>query len=335
MQDDNDGRKRYQPAERLADLFDQYQVYRADWLAAWADGRDVMIHGRRGEQPLEEAVRWQPALWRVLLGDVGEQELAGSRAGVHPRFVEYLRTCERRPRTASACGGVRHFLVAGTDPGSAVGHGSVQSGAAVRAQSLPAPLGRHSAGSGSAAPPVPPALPQGRPGPGAGGVRWSRINMPIRCWRPGASRAGTTSTCSTVWTTPTVTVPVLTPSAAVSICLMTATPSIYWVSCRMTFSTPAAGGKSRIRLPLAPEQLSVEFHVGHSPQREVEILHDRLLARFSEDDSLRPRDIIVMVPDINVYAPIFRRCLASMNGTTIALFPLPWRIRAAGAMSRC
>jgi exodeoxyribonuclease V gamma subunit len=47
----------------------------------------------------------------------------------------------------------------------------------------------------------------------------------------------------------------------------------------------------------------VEFHLGHSAQREVEILHDQLLVRFSEDPSLRPRDIIVMVPDINVYAP--------------------------------
>jgi exodeoxyribonuclease V gamma subunit len=36
---DADLRKRFQLAERLADLFDQYQVYRADWLAAWAAGR--------------------------------------------------------------------------------------------------------------------------------------------------------------------------------------------------------------------------------------------------------------------------------------------------------
>ncbi|MCP1327813.1 exodeoxyribonuclease V subunit gamma, partial [Halomonas sp. 707D4] len=32
---DRDQRKHYQLAERLADLFDQYQVYRADWLEAW------------------------------------------------------------------------------------------------------------------------------------------------------------------------------------------------------------------------------------------------------------------------------------------------------------
>ena len=36
LTDDTDLRKRYQLAERLADLFDQYQVYRADWLEDWA-----------------------------------------------------------------------------------------------------------------------------------------------------------------------------------------------------------------------------------------------------------------------------------------------------------
>lgn len=45
------------------------------------------------------------------------------------------------------------------------------------------------------------------------------------------------------------------------------------------------------------------FHIAHSAQREVEILHDQLLAAFSADPTLRPRDIIVMVPDIEAYAP--------------------------------
>ena len=31
-----------QLASRLADLFDQYQIYRPDWLQDWADGRDVL-----------------------------------------------------------------------------------------------------------------------------------------------------------------------------------------------------------------------------------------------------------------------------------------------------
>ena len=47
----------------------------------------------------------------------------------------------------------------------------------------------------------------------------------------------------------------------------------------------------------------MRFHIAHSAQREVEILHDQLLASFSEDATLRPRDVIVMVPDVNAYAP--------------------------------
>lgn len=48
---------------------------------------------------------------------------------------------------------------------------------------------------------------------------------------------------------------------------------------------------------------SIVFHTAHSRQREVEILHDQLLAAFAADPGLRPRDVMVMVPDINAYAP--------------------------------
>jgi exodeoxyribonuclease V gamma subunit len=53
----------------------------------------------------------------------------------------------------------------------------------------------------------------------------------------------------------------------------------------------------------SPADDSIVFHIAHGPQREVEVLHDQLLAAFSEDPDLRPRDIIVMVPDIDRYAP--------------------------------
>src|SRR5690606_35193662 len=52
LEDDADLRKRYQLAQRLADLYDQYQVYRADWLADWAAGEDVLRSpGRTAEMP--------------------------------------------------------------------------------------------------------------------------------------------------------------------------------------------------------------------------------------------------------------------------------------------
>jgi len=48
---------------------------------------------------------------------------------------------------------------------------------------------------------------------------------------------------------------------------------------------------------------SIRVHACHSPMREAEVLRDQLLAMFEEDPQLRPRDVIVMTPDIEAYAP--------------------------------
>ncbi|KKO43769.1 hypothetical protein VT06_17470, partial [Arsukibacterium sp. MJ3] len=54
---------------------------------------------------------------------------------------------------------------------------------------------------------------------------------------------------------------------------------------------------------LQAEDQSLTFHRCHSRQREVEVLQDNLLAAFAADATLRPRDVIVMTPDIADYAP--------------------------------
>lgn len=57
----------------------------------------------------------------------------------------------------------------------------------------------------------------------------------------------------------------------------------------------------RQRIP--PEDRSITFHVCHSPMREIEVLFDQLLSFFSADETLRPSDILIMMPDIETYAP--------------------------------
>ena len=52
-----------------------------------------------------------------------------------------------------------------------------------------------------------------------------------------------------------------------------------------------------------PEDDSLQIHVCHSPMREVETLYDQLLALLAKDSGLKPRDILVMTPDIERYAP--------------------------------
>ncbi|MBD2801999.1 exodeoxyribonuclease V subunit gamma [Xenorhabdus sp. M] len=48
---------------------------------------------------------------------------------------------------------------------------------------------------------------------------------------------------------------------------------------------------------------SLTFHSCHSPQREVEVLQDQILHLLDDNPSLTPRDIIVMMADIDSYAP--------------------------------
>lgn len=57
------------------------------------------------------------------------------------------------------------------------------------------------------------------------------------------------------------------------------------------------------RETIDPDDLSVQIHSCHGPMREVEVLHDYLLGLFQKDPTLRTRDVIVMAPNIDAYAP--------------------------------
>ncbi len=56
---------------------------------------------------------------------------------------------------------------------------------------------------------------------------------------------------------------------------------------------------------------SFSVHQCHSAMREVEVLHDQLLRWFEADSSLTPRDVIVMVADINAYSPAIQSVFAN------------------------
>ena len=56
-------------------------------------------------------------------------------------------------------------------------------------------------------------------------------------------------------------------------------------------------------LPLLRSDRSIALHSCHSPMREVEVLRDRLLGLLHSDSTLEPRNIVVMVPDVDAYAP--------------------------------
>lgn len=68
------------------------------------------------------------------------------------------------------------------------------------------------------------------------------------------------------------------------------------------------------RLPLRDDDRSLELHIAHSPLREVEILHDQLLARFAADPTLSPDQVVVLTPDIERYAPYIEAVFATTTG---------------------
>ncbi|WP_046242188.1 exodeoxyribonuclease V subunit gamma, partial [Delftia tsuruhatensis] len=75
-------------AQRLADLFDQYQIYRADWLDAWEAGHDVLPMPLRpgvADAPVSEGQLWQPRLWRAVLAELDEDQRGATRARLQGR----------------------------------------------------------------------------------------------------------------------------------------------------------------------------------------------------------------------------------------------------------
>jgi exodeoxyribonuclease V gamma subunit len=64
-----------------------------------------------------------------------------------------------------------------------------------------------------------------------------------------------------------------------------------------------AGDTGQPKHAILPGDSSLRISCCHSPMREVEVLHDTLLEMFSSMSELAPRDILVMTPDLETYAP--------------------------------
>ncbi|MEM7199963.1 MAG: exodeoxyribonuclease V subunit gamma [Planctomycetota bacterium] len=84
----------------------------------------------------------------------------------------------------------------------------------------------------------------------------------------------------------------------------------------LPFAEPPPG---RPRLRLADGSIAV--HACHAPMREVEVLHDQLLGVLEDEPDLQPRDIVVMVADVDAYAPLIEAVFEREGGPI-----LPYRI---------
>ncbi|WP_444999699.1 exodeoxyribonuclease V subunit gamma [Halomonas mongoliensis] len=313
LEGDDDLRKRHQLAERLADLFDQYQVYRADWLAAWAAGEDVLITARGEARPLAEAQRWQAALWRALRDDIaadlGEAGLTSSRAAVHHRFLEACRGLDERPagmprrvivfgisslpaQTLEALAAMARFsqvLLCVHNPCRHYWADIIEHKDLLRAErkrqrrrpGMPADLAETELHL------------HAQPLLAAWGKQGRDYLRLLDEFDEAQAYRG------------------LFEGEALRIDLFDSPledeedpePSLLrQLQDDILELRPLAESRERWPAVDPSRDRSLRFQVAHSALREVEILHDQLLAAFSEDPTLRPRDVLVMVPDVDQYA---------------------------------
>lgn len=344
MAHDDDQRKRFQLAQRVADLFDQYQVYRADWLAAWAAHDDVLIDARNQRTALPDDARWQAALWRALLDDVGAQARDGvdlrdtGRAAVHEAFMQFAqnwREGDARPVKLP-----RRIVVFGI---SSLPRQSVEVLAAlarwtqvlmcvhnpcmhywadiVADQDLL--RARHARQRRRAGAPAvldeaqlhlhaqPLLAAWGKQGRDFIGLLDEYDSDEARAsYAPHFTRIGQR-------------IDLFDGDDALTL--------LQQLQDDIRDLRPLA--ETREQWPAVDPHAdeSIRFHVAHGAQREVEILHDRLLAAFAADPSLRPRDVIVMVPDIEVYTPHIQAVFGLMDADDPRYIPFSVADRAQRA----
>ncbi|BDT99123.1 exodeoxyribonuclease V subunit gamma [Nocardia sputorum] len=74
------------------------------------------------------------------------------------------------------------------------------------------------------------------------------------------------------------------------------------------------------RWPPAPGEAAadgtVQVHACHGPARQVEVLRECLLGRFAADETLEPRDVLIMCPEVQAYAPLIRAAFGQRSTGT-------------------
>ncbi|WP_027855648.1 exodeoxyribonuclease V subunit gamma [Marinobacterium litorale] len=294
-------RKAYQLAEHLADLFDQYQVYRADWLADWAAGLDQLRMPDGEPSPLAEDQRWQPRLWRAIRADLADRA-DSSRADLHQRFLTACRRLETRPQdlpprlmvfgisalpqqmieALAALSGQMQVMVAVLNPCRFYWADIIEGKELLRAEHKRqqrregVPVNLSGEQMHLHAPPLLAAWgKQGR----------DYIRLLDEFDQSERYRHWFNDSRIDLFDEPD-------PDIA-------SLPLLQQLQQDILELNPL----QQEPRPHSPADDSLVFHLAHSAQREVEVLQDQILKRFDRDPTLKPRDMIVMVPDIAVYQP--------------------------------
>ncbi|MRS14174.1 exodeoxyribonuclease V subunit gamma [Enterobacteriaceae bacterium RIT691] len=325
LADDSDKRKLFQLASRVADLYDQYLVYRPEWLTRWEANEQI--------DNLDEAQQWQAPLWKAL---VEHTQALGQplwhRANLYQRFISALESSEQPPaglparvficgisalppvylQALQALGNHVDVYVLFTNP-CRYYWGDIKDPAFLAR--LLARQRRHHREQRE--------LPLFRDVGQAPGLfnadgeqdvgnpmlaSWGKLGRDYIYLLAGLERYQELD-------------------AFVDIEPDNLLHNLQYDILELQNSAIAGRtadefASSRDKRRLNPGDRSLTVNICHSPQREVEVLHDRLLAMLEADPELSPRDIIVMVSDIDSYSPFIQAVFGSASGERY----VPWAI---------
>ena len=279
--------RQWQLCEQIADLFDQYLVYRPDWIAAWEAGDNLPAAlDPAGEQA------WQPILWRALVARVAKQTQGGAhRAGLYDAFIAALdpadaRVCSQLPsrvmvfgisalppryvealQALAQCTEVHLFV---TNPSQQF-WGDIMDQRTLARLAQKSPAGQAMADSQGEVNPLLASMgKQGRD------FIYHLYELPAEEFEA------------------------FVPPADDSLLHQLQADIL---TLRDRGSGVLVSDNSRHKTPVRRDDDSLQCHLCHSPMRELEVLHDRLLAMFDADPTLKPRDVVVMMADVNSYGP--------------------------------
>jgi exodeoxyribonuclease V gamma subunit len=71
----------------------------------------------------------------------------------------------------------------------------------------------------------------------------------------------------------------------------------------------------RAERDLAVDDRSVQVHACHGAGRQVDVLREVLVGLLEDDPTLEPRDILVMCPDVDAYAPLIQAAFGLQDGS--------------------
>lgn len=337
LEDDDTQTRRFQLCSSIADIYDQYLVYRPDWIKIWESGecQDASLNALFEQQP------WQAILWRDLVADISEQGTSLYHRG---NLIEALQ--EASQSSSRPVGVPERIFIFGV---SSLPPNTLESLRVLAASGwieihlfLQNPcrfywgdvVDKHYFGREIKRQTLKPGLSADTLHLDANPLlaSWGRLGRDYI-----AQLQDMADNQLEVFEDYTVASEALKNSEALEnqelASNLQKNDLLKWVQ-QDVLTLENHGSKEERDAHIATAEYrhlvdcddqSIRVQLCHSPLREVEVLHDQLLQMFEQNPTLTPKDIIVMLPDVNTYSP-FVKAVFGARGSAYSKKHIPFAL---------